>query len=306
MTDTRLHILKTLAYFDIFQYPLRVEEIQLFHGQNSRIEIINEGIRSLTADKIIFRIDEFYSLHDDISLTAGRRQGNELANEQMKTVHKAAKILSWFPYVRGLAISGSLSKNFANNKTDIDFFIITSANRLWIARTCMHLFKKITFLAGRQHWFCMNYYVDGTALEIEEKNVYTAMEIITLLPMFGKVALQDFLNANKWVKDHFPCSSTLVTETAILKDGFFKRVFEKIFNNNMGEWLDNLLMKITDKRWKKKLVKNLKNGKGLAKGMLVSKHYSKPDPVNFQDKIVLQYENRVKLLVEEERVAFRV
>src|SRR2546430_6574247 len=88
--------------------------------------------------------------------------------------------------------------------TDIDFFIITSANRLWIARTCMHLFKKLTFLTGRQHWYCMNYYIDEEALNIEEHNIFTATELITLLPVCGNGTMQRFFQMNSWVSVYFP------------------------------------------------------------------------------------------------------
>jgi predicted nucleotidyltransferase len=52
-----------------------------------------------------------------------------LAVKHIKKAKAVAKFLSWFPYIRGIAISGSLSKNFADENSDLDFFIITAANR---------------------------------------------------------------------------------------------------------------------------------------------------------------------------------
>src|SRR6202022_4223033 len=89
-------------------------------------------------------------------------------------------------------------------RSDIDFFIITKANRLWIARTLMHLFKKLTFLTGHQGWYCMNYYVDEEALQIEEKNIFTATELITLLPVCGNGTMEEFFRANNWASSYFP------------------------------------------------------------------------------------------------------
>ena len=88
-------------------------------------------------------------------------------------------MLFQFPFVRGVFISGSLSKRCAAEKEDVDYFIVTSANRLWIARTIMHLYKKLTYLRGRQDRYCMNYFIDEEALEIKEKNIFTAVEMIT-------------------------------------------------------------------------------------------------------------------------------
>ncbi len=198
MADTAQNILKTLGYFDLFQYPLTKEEIYLFHNNTISHAAIDDAKAILLSNNIIFKTDEFYSIQNDKALVQRRCDGNFLAAEQMKIAHRAATILSKFPYVKGVAISGSLSKKFADKNSDIDFFIITAANRLWIARSFMHLYKKFTFLTGRQHWFCMNYYVDEAGLEIEEKNIFTAMEIVTLMPMQG--SFTDFFKQNDWTK----------------------------------------------------------------------------------------------------------
>jgi predicted nucleotidyltransferase len=110
------------------------------------------------------------------------------------------RLLIKFPFVRGVGISGSLSKNFADDKSDIDLFIITEKDRLWIARTLMHCFKKLTFLANRQHHYCMNYYVDEQQLQIAEKNIYTAIEVDTLIPLEGDVVFEQFYTANTWTR----------------------------------------------------------------------------------------------------------
>ena len=296
MTDTKQHILQTLAYFDIFQYPLKGEEIRLFHGCNCNQPGIDDALHSLVEDGLIFCLGDFYSLQDDKQLASRRRLGNMLADEQMKIAYRAAKILSRFPYVRGLAISGSLSKNYSSKKTDIDFFIITAANRLWIARTLMHLYKKLTFITRRQHWFCMNYYVDEAGLEIGEKNIYTAIEIATLVPMRGKRIISDFLEANAWTKEYLPQYETRGGEVPETNKGLFSRKIERIFNGRLGEWLDNRLMLITDKRWQKKVRYNHKNDKGFNIGMMVNKHFSKPNPVFFQDKVLEIYSEKIKAL----------
>ena len=296
MTNTGQHILNTLAYYDIFHYPLLKEEIHRFHGQVIEQSAINESLNRLTAEQTIFSIDGFYALHNDGSMATKRRIGNRLAAKQMTIAQRSAKLLSWFPYVRGLAISGSLSKNYCNEKTDIDFFIITAPGRLWIARTLMHLYKKFTFLTGRQKWFCMNYFVDEACLEIEEKNIFTAMEITTLLPMYGKTALHNFTFSNKWIKNYLPGDSSDFSHVPELKKGMFCKLTEFVFNNQMGNWLDDQLMWITQKRWQKKEQRKMKNDNGYQMGMVVNKHFSKPNPVYFQDKVLEMYRSRLEKL----------
>lgn len=306
MTTTRQNILRTLAYFDIFHYPLSNAEILSFNAEITSQNIIDITLDSLCKENIVFKIGEFYSIQNNISLALRRHKGNKFAIEQMKFAHKAAKILSRFPYVRGLAISGSLSKNYADESTDIDFFIIIAPNRLWFARSVMHLFYKLILFTGRQRWFCMNYYVDEAGLEIEEKNIFTAIEITTLLPMIGKKALDSFMQANNWAKDHFPLFCVETANVAEIKKGIVNRLIEKFFNAAWGNGIDNRLMKITDKRWKKKVERNQKNIKGNALSMIVSKHCSKPDPKNFQDKVIRQFEAKLNTLLQPETISGNV
>ena len=169
MKKIRQNILKTLAYFDIFNYPLTNEEVRRFLPQKCNQLVVNEILYQLIRENEIYKLRSFYSLQNQPELAEIRIAGNQRAIKLLKIARIAAKILSWFPFVQSVAVSGSLSKNFADEKADIDFFIITSANRLWIARTCMHIFKKLTFLAGKQNWFCMNYYIDEMKMEIVEK-----------------------------------------------------------------------------------------------------------------------------------------
>lgn len=294
MQDTQRHILQTLSYFDIFHYPLLKDEILQFHGQACNENDISKGLEELLANGTIFQLDGFYSLHNDIDLANRRRAGNQLAAEHLLIARKAARILSRFPYVRGLAISGSLSKNFSTRKADIDFFIITKAKRLWLARTFMHLFKKFTFLTGRQDWFCMNYYIDEEALEIEEKNIYTAIEVVTLLPVYGNEVIKNFIEANQWTKRYLPVHSINDKHTPGLRKRFLTSIIEAMFNNPAGEWLDSWCMRVTDKRWQKKVKQNKKNDKGFRVGMLVSKHFSKPNPEFFQKKVLDLYEGKIQ------------
>lgn len=298
MNNIRQDILKTLAYFDYFKYPLTCEDICGFLPQRCNQPVINEMLDVLLHENIIFKTDNFYSLQNEPGLAKKRREGNLRAVKQLDIAKKVARVLSHFPYVQTVAVSGSLSKYFADEKTDIDFFIITSANRLWIARTCMHFFKKLSYVAGKQNWFCMNYYIDEMGMDIQEKNIFTAMEIATLLPMQGTNHFKNFIASNTWINNYFSARVISSCNTPEIKKGFIRKCFEKIFNTRLGDITDRWLMNLTDKRWKTKTKQGKVNDHGAKIGMIVNRHFSKPDPKNFQAKVVQQYENRVKLLLE--------
>ncbi|MEO6490968.1 MAG: hypothetical protein ABIO04_13585 [Ferruginibacter sp.] len=285
----RKDILATLTYFNMFDYPLRKREIFLFLSHHDELHEFEDALGVLLNESMIYKIGEFYSLHNNYSLAERRIKGNEKAVSMLTKAGKAASLIANFPFVTGVAVSGSLSKNFADDAADIDFFIITNANRLWIARTFLHVFKKFTFLLNLQHYFCMNYFIDEAELTIVEKNVYTATEIATLLPLWGNVSFEEFYAANSWTKKFLPNNYMRISSAKDKRRGRAILLIEKLMNNKAGDWIDTFLMKLTAKSWSAKTRKQKINSRGIVMSMDVSKHYSKPNPQNFQQKLLKHY-----------------
>ena len=298
LSQIKKNILATLAYFDLFNYPLTMDEVFLYLPVKYEQGEFLYAIRSLVIDRLIYQFDKFYTLKNDYFLIERRLNGNAKAADLINIAKRVSNLLIRFPYVRGIAISGSLSKNFADENSDIDLFIITAKNRLWIARTMMHCFKKLTFLVNKQHYFCMNYYIDEQELQIREKNIYTAIEIATLMPLHGDTVFEQFYITNAWTRDYLPNKNLRLSTAKSLKKSTLKRFVEWHFNNRLGNIIDTRLMKITAKRWLKKMQMKKLNIKGLIMGMDADKHYAKPDPKNFQNKLMAKYQNKVAVLLE--------
>jgi predicted nucleotidyltransferase len=293
------NIIATLAYFDVFNYPLTQGEIFLFLTDKCDSETFNAALSYLLIHDRVYKFDTFYTLKNDAQIATRRRDGNRKASEMIKIAEKIGRMLIRFPYVRGIAISGSLSKNFADDLSDIDLFIITAPNRLWIARTLMHLLKKVSFLIKKEHFFCMNYFIDEQGLEIIEKNIYTATEIVTLIPLEGDTVFEKFYSANAWTMAYLPNNYMRVSSAKPLKNHFIKNLVEIALNNPLGNAIDNLLKKITAARWLKKTQQKKRNIKGQVMGMDAAKHYAKPDPTNYQRNLIQRYENRVMQLLQD-------
>ena len=298
MSDIKKNILTTLAYFDLFNYPLTIDEIALYLPVKCETCQFEYALKCLVIDRLVFHMDKFYCLKNDYFLIERRLNGNARALPMISTARKVSNLLIRFPFVRGIAISGSLSKNFAEEDSDIDLFIITAKNKLWIARTFMHCLKKLTFLVNKEDYFCMNYYIDEQQLQIREKNFYTAIEIATLIPLHGDNTFEHFYVANHWTRNFLPNKYMRLSTAKALKPSYLKKMVETLFNNAAGNAFDNMLMKITAKRWLKKVGQNKLNAKGFVMSMDTGKHYAKPDPKNFQEKLILRYERRLSQLLE--------
>lgn len=298
LSKVKENILATLAYFDLFNYPLTADEIYLYLPGKCAQHEFDYLLRYLVIDRSVYKMGGFYSLKNDYGLIERREAGNARAAGLITIAKKLSGWLIRFPYVRGIAISGSLSKNFADEDSDIDLFIITAKNRLWIARTLMHFLKKLSYLVNKQHYLCMNYYIDEQALLIREQNIYTAIEIATLIPLQGDTFFEQFYAANAWTRDYLPNKCMRLATAKTVKDSLLKRLAEKLLNGPIGEWFDTRLLKITAERWRKKMQLKRRNIKGVIMCMDTGKHYAKPDPGNFQHKLLQRYKNKISLLLE--------
>jgi len=298
LSDARKNILTTLAYFDLFNYPLTMEEVYFFLPVKLNYEEFEQALLGLAVDRLIFRFNHFYTLKNDYFLVERREKGNAKAADLIAIARKVGDLLIRFPYVRGVAISGSLSKNFADDDSDIDLFIITAKNRLWIARTIMHCFKKLTFLIKKQDYFCMNYYIDEDDLLIHEKNIYTATEVATLMPLYGDTVFEQFYTVNAWTRSFLPNKCLRLATAKPVRRSFLKKLVEVSLNNKIGNAIDNLLMDMTKQRWFVKMQMKKKNHRGIIMAMDAGKHYAKPDPFNFQYKLIASYQKRVEQVLE--------
>lgn len=285
-------IFKTLTYFDIFQYPLTSGEIRQFLDRRTNEIELHEALTGLLREKRVFLEEDYFSIQDNPLLVIRRKKGNKKAEKLLKKARHIGRFLYRFPFVRAVAISGSLSKNYADENADIDFFIITKANRLWIARTFMHLYKKLTFLTGRQHYYCMNYYLDEEALYLEEQNIFSAIEIKTLVPVSGADMMESFLLVNNWTDQWFPA---LEYKTIHGKEPMttIKRFIEWLLQGNTGTSIEKHLMKITQQRWLRKESKGKRNTKGQTMGFISGRHFAMSNPGNFREKVLCLYRQKL-------------
>ena len=289
LVNTKGSILKVLAYFSMFEYPLTKAEIRKYLPPEPAPDDFDTALEELVTDSTVFLMNEFYGLQNDITLVKRRKEGNQRAAQLLPKAMKIGRFLSQFPYVRAIGISGSLSKMYADEKADIDFFIITQADRLWIARTFMHIFKKFTFLTGRQHLYCMNYYLDEKALQLTNQNIYTAIETVTLIPA-GGTAMPDFFMANEWVSEWFAGYNAVNHHAKEkVRKSWLKQMTEWLLNNKAGNHLDDYLMKLTTRRWQRKKRRGVRNEEGKAMDLVTGKHFARSNPGMFQERLLTRY-----------------
>jgi predicted nucleotidyltransferase len=274
--------LKTILYFSLFRYPLFQEEIHSYANHNDWSKTKSE-LDLLIQEKIVKNIDGFYVFDYDFESVSKRLKGNDAAKKATIIAKKRAKFIAKFPFVRAVGVSGSLSKGYFDNESDIDFFVITTPNKLWLCRTLLMLYKKI-FLLNSRKYFCINYFVSENNLEIEEKNRFTATELKTLIPLEGKMLFDEFFKQNLWVLNYFPNFVSNTEQVHEIRKTPLKIFLELLFTNKIGQTIDNFLKNITFKKWRSKFQNLEKNDFDVA--LKSTKNISKHHPHNFQKKVI--------------------
>ncbi len=282
-------ILLTLLYFDIFHYPLTEKEILQFSPTTINGSI-HQSLNDLIQCKYIYGLKGFYSLHSDLSLVSRRRAGNSLADEKMNLARKFSTIISHFPFVRSIMLSGSISKGYMDASSDIDYFIVTAKGRLWMVRTAMALFRRI-FLFNSRKYFCTNYFIDSEHLEIAAKNIFTAIETTTLKPMFGKQHVHEFQTANEWCRQFLPNHKP---ENGLEDDrrSLLKILCERLLSWKVFDPLERWLRKRFVKHWQANY-QNALAGKDFSIAFESTEHVSRSHPGFYQKRVLQQYQQKI-------------
>lgn len=260
------------------------------------MEEITRELNTLSSNNLVYCKEKFFQLKDDENYVLRRIKGNELAEKRLITARKVSSLISRFPFIRGILLSGSISKGFMEEDSDIDYFVITHPNRVWFSRLMLMLFKKL-FLLNSKKIFCINYFVDTENLEIKEKNIFTATEIVTLLPTFGKDVSEEFFNRNFWVKEFYPNFPRRETNAVIdRKNGIIKSLLEKVLGKKFGDKVDDFAMMVFDK-FNRTKYKNYDQDE-FKIAFKSSKKESKHHPKFFQKKVLNEFEEKIKSLEE--------
>lgn len=245
--QTVQEVLKPILYADIFDYPLTFEEIYKF----LEFEITRAEVKSLLDQALMRReivlIDGFYSLADRPHLVVKRRE-RWVASQMLwpKAIHYGRWIAS-LPFVRMVSITGSLAvENPRDGVDDIDYLIVTTPKRLWLCRAMIILMVKYGRRRGVH--LCPNYLLTENVLYFEENNLFTAREMLQMIPLYGRNFYVKMREINSWVTDYLPQGRGLnldrINDQLSPSQNLLKKVGEFILGGFIGDQLEKLLQKI--------------------------------------------------------------
>jgi hypothetical protein len=250
----REHIVRTLVYYELFDHPLSEQELYfLVSGQSVPRADVRSVLDDMVAAGQLVKNDAFYARPASGAAGFSRPGRERLARRRLLIARGTAHLIKRFPFVRGVMLSGDISKGVTTSASDVDFVIITEPGRLWICRSALIAFKKI-FLLNQRKYFCLNYFVASDHLSLGERDYYTATEIAHLLPLYNYPLFLRYLNANAWIRDYFPNyrASAFHADLGNNRSSLLQRVIEWPIRGAWADRLDARLMEFMRSTWKKR------------------------------------------------------
>src|SRR5437016_7433376 len=190
--------LRTVAYADVFDYPLHALEVHRYlHGTAATMEATEAALNRCSAPGgALCSRDGFYTLHGREGLIALRDRRAAVANRLWPAALTYGRSIAGLPFVRMVAVTGSLAWHNVDTGGDIDYLIVTDPGRLWLCRLLVALVRRAARRDGVK--LCANYLISTRALAFAHRNLYTAYEVARMTPIAGLGMSRRLRRGNTW------------------------------------------------------------------------------------------------------------
>lgn len=198
-------IIQTLAYSDVFDYPLRLDELHRYLpvpvGLDELCSALSRGVECVSS------LEDFYFLEGREALVALRRRREAVSRPALRAALHYGRMLGSLPFIRMVALTGSLAVRNSDWNGDLDYMLVTADGRLWTARGFAVLFSHLTARAG--YTLCPNLIVSESALKWPDEDIYSAREICQMIPITGMDIYERLRRMNDWTDRFLPNASCM-------------------------------------------------------------------------------------------------
>lgn len=258
MTDGRsplqIAILRTLAYFDVFDYPLTPAEVWrwLYRGVGeawtaSEAEVKQE-IDRLVANSQMVRQGEHVCLPGRQSTIAQRQMRLKQNERKWKRARTVARFVEVFPFVKAVAVVNTLAINNARPESDIDLLVLCAPRRIWLARFMVT--GIVQLLGYRRHGehvanrVCLSFYLTTRSLDLAplksaDQDHHFAFWATQAVPLMDDGVWAKFVEANRAWTSRLPNAwPTAWTQTTIKPNRVLRNIkhfYEQVFGMSRAE-----------------------------------------------------------------------
>ncbi|MGB9637482.1 MAG: hypothetical protein ACPLY7_01650, partial [Microgenomates group bacterium] len=217
-------LLQTIAYSDIFDYPLKEKEVWHWLVFPSDLSLklpsklsLRKSLEELLKTGLLETKKGFFFLPGRQQLVALREEKKSLSGAKMKVACKATERLRLIPGIKMIGITGALAMENCQENDDVDLLVITWANCLWLTRLLIILLSPFLGIKRRRPGekntkdkICFNLFLDESHLKIQSENLFLAHEICQVKPVLSKdKTYEKFLWENRWVSNFLPNAAVI-------------------------------------------------------------------------------------------------
>jgi len=234
-------VLRTVAYGDIFDAPLRPAEVHRYLERvpANRAEV--EGaIDRLVPDRLA-RVDGFVCLAGREPLAAVRRRRESVAAGLWPAALRCGRAVARLPWVRMVALTGALAMDNVDDGADVDLLIVTVPGRVWLCRTFVIQLVRIFRLRGIE--LCPNWLISEERLELADRDLHSARELTQMVPLAGPEVYRRMRVINRWTESVLPnaIGSPRGGSCADTGGSLFGRLGEAALGARLGTRLESLV-----------------------------------------------------------------
>jgi hypothetical protein len=209
-----------LKYFSRYSYPLTLREI-FFWQPRTRLSL-SQITRLCSSDRRIFNHGDTYTLSPSGRLSLLRRRRQKISLSKWEIARQISRNLSRISWVAAVFVTGSLAMDSCQAGDDIDIFLVTTPDTLWITRFLAASYLKLAGLRRPPglpehssfrvaNKICDNLYLDTNHLRIDlpagrqGQSLYLAHELLQARCLFDRGGVhRRLLTANSWAADYLP------------------------------------------------------------------------------------------------------
>jgi hypothetical protein len=198
-----LAVLRSVIYASLFDYPLTLEQLRatLVEVKANEHDIAGWCRSSAFLQATVEHRDGWYFPAGRGDLIATRERREALSRDLLDGDQRLLSLVANMPFVRMVAVSGSLAHLNAERTADLDLFVITAPHRVWGVTFAV---LTIARLLGWRRRMCLNYVISEQAMTIAPADLFSANQIIHLQPIAGPEVFARFIDANPFVREVYP------------------------------------------------------------------------------------------------------
>lgn len=217
MATLQTSILQTLAYFDIFSYPLTLHELHRFLWQPTASASIGDmlsEVETLKQNNQILEQSGYFLLPGREEIIRRRQRAIPFLEEKLHRAKKAIRKLRFLPFIQAVFLCNTVAVSVVKKDSDIDVLIVVRRNRLWITRFLVTALLSVSrerrtkrTVANR---ICLSFYLTDDHLNISDitlvdEDIYLHYWITQLIPLYERTTIGDRIHQeNQWVRQTLP------------------------------------------------------------------------------------------------------